>query len=824
MTRSTRCTAIVLALLATALTRVPAAQAAWSVNPFLTTSPIAPVGGGNPQRFPASVADGNGGVFVAWQDARSGSAWNIVMQHVLANGSSDPSWPASGVVVAPSLDNQTAPKIIADGAGGAIVAWSDAPGGLNMDVYVQRVTAAGGIAPGWPANGVGVAVSPVAETNPSICTDGGGGVIVVYEYAFSSADHDIYEARVTATGHLVDWSPIYTTTSYSQNPVVAPDLAHGCYLAFSDTPSSGVVQVRAAHLDSTGSAIYTPTVLTGISPYQQYSPQIDVDGAGGAFVAWSDRGTGDFDIMLSRVGPTQAPELPFVGNGVRVCGVAGSDQDLSGIAYDGAGGVLVTWADYRYSSLTPQAFGMRVLANTAFAPGWTLNGVALGYTGLYQFYAVPVPDGTGGGLFVWFDARGGSFAGALYATRLTATGALAPNWSPAGTPFVSTDIEQPAFVASPDARRGVIAALVDYRTPGNQWLVYAARIDRYAALGDAQPVFASAKDVPADQGGHVKLIWDASYLDSDPSLAIGSYWIWRSTPATVAERAVRSGAAWADAPGAAAATPQPGRTFRHPQAAAANYAWEYVATQPAEAFAQYSYVALTTTDSMANHDPYTAFMIEAHASGGTAFWDSDPDSGHSVDNLPPAEPSPFTGTYLAGAAHLHWGQNLEPDLAGYRLYAGSSSGFVPGPGNLVVAEADTGFVVAEGPEVFYKLSAVDIHGNESVYALLGPATILAVGTGAAPRELSLAPPHPNPAGVQAGIAFTLPAAASVSVAVYDMAGRRLRALTSGPLAAGAYDLPFDLRDDRGARIASGLYFVRLTAGARTLVRRLAIVE
>ena len=64
----------------------------------------------------------------------------------------------------------------------------------------------------------------------------------------------------------------------------------------------------------------------------------------------------------------------------------------------------------------------------------------------------------------------------------------------------------------------------------------------------------------------------------------------------------------------------------------------------------------------------------------------------------------------------------------------------------------------------------------------------------------------------------------MAIALYDMEGRRVRAVSAGQMAAGEHQLPFDPRDSGGLRISSGLYFVRLETGGQALVRRLAIVE
>jgi hypothetical protein len=270
--------------------------------------------------------------------------------------------------------------------------------------------------------------------------------------------------------------------------------------------------------------------------------------------------------------------------------------------------------------------------------------------------------------------------------------------------------------------------------------------------------------------------------------------------------------------------PLPGDFIAVPNGAQ-SYSWELLTTITALHYlSDYSYIAPTTGDSTGSGNPRTAYMVVAHNATYTRFWPSGPATGYSVDNLPPVAPAPFTGAYLAGATHLHWGENSELDLAGYRVYRGTSAGFIPSPGNLIAALTDTTWSDAGPAGAYYKLSAVDAHGNESSFALLSPSGTLDVGGGVVPRDLAFAAPSPNPARASTLLSFALPHEGPVTLAIYDMVGRRVRQLNMGRLEVGEHHLSFDLRDDGGRRIPSGLYFVRLAAVERVLVRRLAIVE
>ena len=159
--------------------------------------------------------------------------------------------------------------------------------------------------------------------------------------------------------------------------------------------------------------------------------------------------------------------------------------------------------------------------------------------------------------------------------------------------------------------------------------------------------------------------------------------------------------------------------------------WEYLGSQSAVHYIPgYAYLAATTGDSVGSYNPKTAFMVVARNTAGTMYWLSAPASGYSVDNLGPAAPGPFSGQYASGAARLHWNPNLEPDLAGYRLYRGTTADFVPSPGTQIAALTDTGYVDPAGSVYYYKLSAIDRHGNESGFSVVLPSGTVGVGDGA----------------------------------------------------------------------------------------------
>ena len=75
-----------------------------------------------------------------------------------------------------------------------------------------------------------------------------------------------------------------------------------------------------------------------------------------------------------------------------------------------------------------------------------------------------------------------------------------------------------------------------------------------------------------------------------------------------------------------------------------------------------------------------------------------------------------------------------------------------------------------------------------------------------------------------GLRLELPSRMSVRLAVHDIAGRRRATLLDEELPAGFTDVTWNGRDEGGARMASGMYFVRLTYANGAQVSKLVMLQ
>jgi hypothetical protein len=391
------------------------------------------------------------------------------------------------------------------------------------------------------------------------------------------------------------------------------------------------------------------------------------------------------------------------------------------------------------------------------------------------------------------------------------------------------------------------------------------------------------RDVPNDQGGKLWVTWPA-HLQDVAGGSITGYRVWRRIPAAYAAAAGARGA------------------LRTIATATTVQFWEAAAVLPAQRLEAYGYTAATAQDSLAGSNPYTAFFVTATTSSTSLYYDTPVDSGYSVDNLAPAAPTQVQAEYN-GALTMVWAPNAEADLYGYRVHRGADRFFTPTIANLVGQPATTHFTDADGAGWFYKVAAVDVHGNVGAFTLVEPngpvgieialvsfevtaegvtldwyadahtvplATLQRdegdgdwqdIGTGepdaggrlvfhdtsvvpgatyryrlqwsTAEGErvssasfvtipglaLALNGAWPNPAtGGELAIRFTLPGASHATLALFDVAGRRVVQREVGSLGAGSHVL-----DLRSARLAPGLYLARLAQGGQLRSARVVVI-
>ena len=338
------------------------------------------------------------------------------------------------------------------------------------------------------------------------------------------------------------------------------------------------------------------------------------------------------------------------------------------------------------------------------------------------------------------------------------------------------------------------------------------------------PVIHAVRDVPGDQGGVVSLAWYASVLDVVKDDYLTHYTIWRAIPADEAQRLIALGAVVVTSADDIEVKNKDLAVIRRAQTGTGTYFWELIDTQDPYYLEAYAKTVETLFDSTAVCGEYHYFQVIAHSVDPKIFWVSNPDSGHSVDNLAPSPPARVSGRFDAasGVLTVSWPPSAEPDFSDYRVYRGAEKNFTPSGINLVVTTADT--LATVGPygssnPSYIKVSARDKNGNESICACLSPEDVDGLQIDRTPLEFALEQNRPNPFNPGTSVPFAVEKDGLVTLRVYDVLGRLVRTLVDRQMKAGRYVEQWDGRDARGEEAATGVYFFRLQSEGRTQIRK-----
>src|SRR5438132_486746 len=306
----------------------------WSHDPAANT-PISTAA--DDQSSAVITSDGSGGAIIAWHDRRNGAHYDIYAQRINATGIVQ--WTPNGVPISTAANYQYYPTITNDGAGGAIITWYDVRGGINEDIYAQRVNSAGvrqWIVSG-DSNGAAISLAGNDQSNPTITSDGSGGAIITWTDN-RSGNSDIYAQRINASG-VVQWTAygaaISQASGIQNNPIITSDGSGGAIITWVDYRGSAS-DIYAQRINAGGAVQWTGNgVPICTAADYQYNSTITSDGSGGAIITWYDNRSGNYDIYAQRI--NSGGVVQWTGDGVPIS-TAASGQSAPTITSDGAGG------------------------------------------------------------------------------------------------------------------------------------------------------------------------------------------------------------------------------------------------------------------------------------------------------------------------------------------------------------------------------------------------------------------------------------------------------------------------------------------------------
>lgn len=119
-------------------------------------------------------------------------------------------------------------------------------------------------------------------------------------------------------------------------------------------------------------------------------------------------------------------------------------------------------------------------------------------------------------------------------------------------------------------------------------------------------------------------------------------------------------------------------------------------------------------------------------------------------------------------------------------------------------------------------------GGEVAYSLTVSEVSSLVGAAvpglAAVNRLEVLPNTPNPFAGLTTIRFAVPAATRGNLKIVDVAGRVVRTLVDGNIAAGRSEMKWDATNQAGKRVPAGVYWARLETSEGSAARKVLVIQ
>ena len=191
------------------------------------------------------------------------------------------------------------------------------------------------------------------------------------------------------------------------------------------------------------------------------------------------------------------------------------------------------------------------------------------------------------------------------------------------------------------------------------------------------------------------------------------------------------------------------------------------------------------------------------------------------------------GGNCAGAAYLTVNEGVsyialpvygdDPTTDGVDEGIGGGEGFTLA---LYDASTDQVFTNAELFTCWANTNGAPLPGDCGNYLLLYDTWTDVAGPSAPslPASYALYANYPNPFNPSTVIQFDLPRRSDVSLAVYNILGKKVKELVDKEMPAGTYSVDWNGDNEQGKRVSSGMYFYRLTAGDFEQTKKMVLIK
>jgi len=359
-------------------------------------------------------------VVYSWSDTRDGDR-DLWAQKVDADGNLK--WGASGKRINGAAGNQEKNLVCAAENGGTIFAWIDFRAGGNGDVYAQKTDANGNLL--WNNAGVPVCTVPNTKSDVTILSDNAGGAYLTWS-DHRNYDVDIYGMHLLsdgtrASGWDIDGNAIVNQAYEQYSPSLSSDGAGGVVLIWIDIRDSyHAIYGQRLLPDGTqlwGSNGKMLVSNIGAEFFSNLCVKIAPTGGESFMIVWTDRVNDGGDIKAQRVSLNgnllwNEPKPVYVGSGYQVKPQIINTSDSS---------VIILWNEDRSSSGYYDIHAQKISIDGS--KQWAEEGVLVSGNLNNQINQWITADSEGGAWLTWEDGRNENHPyGDIYAQHLNSAG------------------------------------------------------------------------------------------------------------------------------------------------------------------------------------------------------------------------------------------------------------------------------------------------------------------------------------------------------------------------------------------------------------------
>lgn len=290
-----------------------------------------------------------------------------------------------------------------------------------------------------PSDGLAVRAGILGNAfGKRVCSDGDGGIIMVWHDERSGGLRDIYAQRIDKNGNtkwLTNGVAVANTASFESMPVAVPDGHGGAIITWlfksSDAGPSGI---QAARIGGDGVLFWPWPSYALIAPetYGCNNLQMTSDGLGGAVIIWDEengiRPSITRDIYAQRINADGTPLWGAGAYGVAICTAANDqeDPDLVTCKIGSSTETIAVWRDQRVPGDGGDIYAQKL--DSAGVQLWGPPGKKVCVITQSQMHACLIPDGTAGAFVAWEDYRAGADKSDVFCQRINSAGDTYSGW------------------------------------------------------------------------------------------------------------------------------------------------------------------------------------------------------------------------------------------------------------------------------------------------------------------------------------------------------------------------------------------------------------